>query len=501
MAMKKFLSLIMLASGVSLLAQDVVVRGTVEGIDDGVRVYLMSSDSRSAVSIASDTIRNGAFCLQAPVDEGLGNGELGFAGVEMPSITGREFFIAPGAEIEITVNGVARLRTWPVKSTIPEQAQYDRFIEKSRKQHDEMVALCAGDPDFMSIKAPRDSLSRIIDGNDIALLKEMSVNDVWLMKLTDLAYSSTFCKDEPYVYIDDIKTLFERIPSERRDETVVERIHTYLYPPETLGIGDFCGDDTLYDLEGNTHSLKELNGKWTLVDFWSRGCYPCILALPELRKFSSLYGDDIALVSISSDSENAWRSASASHNITWRNWSDKRMDAGVFAKYGCSAIPCFIVISPEGKITDKWEGFGQGVIFRKMLPLLYRKGDPVYSRSGSTVTVDNPAIDRDGTYGSLSVAKIEIREDGVVLHFDAYSSPDQWIMVAPEAWIETADGSRYKAVTTEVITLSENYYVGETGRGSFSITFEPIDGDAEKIDFHESENKNDFHIIGLRLKE
>lgn len=498
---KLFLLAISLVT-MSVVAQNVHVHGTVSGIKDGTPVFLMLSDGRSATSIAYDSIRDGAFSLKATVEDGLSVGEVLFNDKSVPSIHRREFYLAPGADIEVTFSGLKELRSYPIKSNVPEQAESDRFIDKSRRQHEEFVELFLSGLSHEEMKHTIDSISAIIEANDIELLSEMPLSEVWIDKLTELAFNNSFrIKTGDHNNLDELKKLYERIPDYLRDDTRIERIKTYLYPPKTVEIGDDYADAAMFDLVGNPHSLSEFAGKWILLDFWSRGCYPCIMALPELEAFSKMHPDDVAVVSISSDETEAWKGASKEHNLTWHNWCDGKMDAGIYAVYGCEAIPTFVLISPEGKVVDKWAGFGPGMFERKLQSQIYKNKMPVYTKPNGRFTAEYPRCEKNATSDFLHISKIENTDKGLTLFFDAYSSPQFWMKIAPEARVQTPDGNRYKAVATEGITLGEEYYVGQDGHGAFSVTFEAVPAETTTVDFYESENPSDFHITGIRLTE
>ena len=497
-----FAVIALLASCLPIAAQNVHVHGTVAGIKDGTPVLLMLSDGRSATSIAYDSIRDGVFSLKSTVEDGLSIGYVLFDDNNLPSIMGRKFYLAPGADIEVTFSGPKELRSYPIKSNVPEQAESDRFIDKSRRQHEEVVELFLSGLSHEETKEQRDSISAIIMANDIELLSEMPLSEVWIDKLTELAYDNYLSvKTGDYSNLDELKTLYERIPDYLRDDTRIERIKTFLYPPKTVEIGDDYADGAMFDLEGNPHSLSEFAGKWILLDFWSRGCYPCIMALPDLEAFSQVHPDDVAVVSISSDETEAWKDASKHHNLTWHNWCDGKMDAGIYALYGCEAIPTFVLISPEGKVADKWAGCGPGQFERKLQSQIYKRKSPVYTKQKGRFSAEYPRCEKNATNSLLQISKIENTDKGLTLFFDAYSSPKYWMKIAPEARIQTPDGNRYKVIATEGITLGEEYYVGQDGHGAFSITFEPVPAETAVLDFYESENPSDFHITGVSLTE
>ena len=77
-------------------------------------------------------------------------------------------------------------------------------------------------------------------------------------------------------------------------------------------------DADLYDLEGNVHHLADFKGKYIMLDFWSRGCGPCLMALPEMKEVAEMYKDRLTIVSLSIDTKKGWETASKTHEMTWR---------------------------------------------------------------------------------------------------------------------------------------------------------------------------------------
>ncbi|GGB65669.1 thioredoxin [Flavobacterium suaedae] len=60
---------------------------------------------------------------------------------------------------------------------------------------------------------------------------------------------------------------------------------------------------SLPDLELKLHNdevlnLSELKGKVVLLDFWYRGCAPCLEAMPELIKLQKEFKDDLVIIGI-----------------------------------------------------------------------------------------------------------------------------------------------------------------------------------------------------------
>ena len=61
-----------------------------------------------------------------------------------------------------------------------------------------------------------------------------------------------------------------------------------------------------------------------------------------------------------------WKEAMTVHNTSWVNICDPKSWGGLAANYGVNGIPYYVIISPEGKVVDKWFGFGDGLIKNKV---------------------------------------------------------------------------------------------------------------------------------------
>ena len=131
-------------------------------------------------------------------------------------------------------------------------------------------------------------------------------------------------------------------------------------------MGDDIADANLLDLNGNIKHLSDYLDKYFLLDFWSSGCGPCIMALPEMKEISETYSDKLTIISISIDFDAVWKKAIDKFDTPWVNLRDSKSWSGLAVKYGVLGIPNYIIISPEGKIVDKWAGYSPGLLKRKV---------------------------------------------------------------------------------------------------------------------------------------
>ena len=64
--------------------------------------------------------------------------------------------------------------------------------------------------------------------------------------------------------------------------------------------------------------------------------------------------------SISLDKESLWREASKEHGIFWNDWNDPKGTSGSVRSYGAKGTPTFVLVSPEGIVSDIIVGYSNG---------------------------------------------------------------------------------------------------------------------------------------------
>lgn len=106
----------------------------------------------------------------------------------------------------------------------------------------------------------------------------------------------------------------------------------------------------LESIEGKKVSLKDLRGKYVLIDFWASWCGPCRGEIPNLKKVYDLYKDkDFEIVSITCDkNDKDWKDAVKNEGLNWLQLTSKGTD--VFKKYGVRGIPRIMLLDKSGKI-------------------------------------------------------------------------------------------------------------------------------------------------------
>jgi len=122
------------------------------------------------------------------------------------------------------------------------------------------------------------------------------------------------------------------------------------------------------DAQGQRHTLAEFKGKVVLVDVWATWCPPCRKSLPEVAELQKAGGEAYMVVPISVDN-GGWGDVTpflAQHPelglTAYVPDGSKALDP-----FGpISGIPTSIVVDREGRLLQRWSGYGEGMAKRAL---------------------------------------------------------------------------------------------------------------------------------------
>lgn len=369
--------------------QTITIEGTVKNGKSGACLLLFKMQGDVGKSVASDTLRGGTFRFELPSDgEPFEEFNMLYADGDVYSM-GLRLWAKPGETVRVDGQDM-NIYTWRVQSSLPQQQTWNRFIDHARPWLDQLQPLGMAskrlsrtyraktdwtEAQRTAIFARRDSLERItdslrivVDKQDIELMQQLPVDEVWLHQLMRKSMAVHYSADYPYG--DEVRALYWRLDEAQRCAPNAQKAYEFLHPQKEVAVDDDAADDDLYDLEGKKHRLEEFKGKPVLLDFWSRGCGPCVSAMPEMKQLQELYGDRLQLVSISLDDATGWRQAIAEHGMTWYNLRDPKGLAGLCTRYGGRGIPRYVFISAQGKVVEMWSGYGKGSLLKRLEKLM-----------------------------------------------------------------------------------------------------------------------------------
>jgi cytochrome c biogenesis protein CcmG, thiol:disulfide interchange protein DsbE len=95
----------------------------------------------------------------------------------------------------------------------------------------------------------------------------------------------------------------------------------------------------------------DTRGKFVIIDFWATWCGPCRESIPELNSFQKKFGDRLAIIGISNESEDAVRKMTTPQ-IDYCIAIDTQ--ARMARSLELKAVPHSLLISPDGIV--RYEG-------------------------------------------------------------------------------------------------------------------------------------------------
>ncbi len=109
---------------------------------------------------------------------------------------------------------------------------------------------------------------------------------------------------------------------------------------------------------GETMSLKDAMGKYTIIDFWASWCKPCRMENPNVVAVYNKYHDKgLNIISVSLDKaemKDKWIQAIADDKMDWYHVSNLQFwQDPIAGQYGVRAIPATFLLDENGIIIDK----------------------------------------------------------------------------------------------------------------------------------------------------
>lgn len=362
---------------------DFMVSGQLNNVENGTVITLMQQMGNLGISVVNDTLRNGSFSLKWYVEDSKRTESFslsvradGFPSMSLP------LWVKAGSNVKITGNDKL-IYTWEVESDVPEQVEKMRFVNASRKDWIEYQRLSAqiatlykdvqniSQKEYKKIRAVADSLDRLADPymyninlKELDLLEQGPVSDIGMEVLNGLALTIKYSDDKSLS--PQVEAVYNKLNDEQKNSRKGRSIHANLFPPRAVKVGEPMIDAKVFDLEGKEYNLSDFKGRYLLFDFWSTGCGPCIMAIPEMRELAEEYKERLTIISLSLDTKKGWQRGSEMHKMTWMNLSDGEEMQGLAAKYGVAGMPNYTMISPEGIVLGSWMGYGKGSLKKKI---------------------------------------------------------------------------------------------------------------------------------------
>lgn len=143
-------------------------------------------------------------------------------------------------------------------------------------------------------------------------------------------------------------------------------------------IGMKCPDFKLSDIRYyklNQATLRDFEGKWLILDFWSKGCSGCIAQFPKLDSINKKFKDELQVILIGQNTNRYNRDI----DVLFEKVKVKQQinlpiayDSILFEQFGIMGVPGVVIIDPEGVV----KAVTYSITPEKVSDLL--NGKPVY---------------------------------------------------------------------------------------------------------------------------
>jgi len=116
---------------------------------------------------------------------------------------------------------------------------------------------------------------------------------------------------------------------------------------------------------GTSLKLSDFKGKVVLLDFWYRGCYPCLKATPDLINLQEEFKKNLVIIGINDrddaqDITDYYLYKNANYLSTYKT------DLNISKTLSISTFPTFIIIDKKGNIVYNEIGFDKKEIRKQI---------------------------------------------------------------------------------------------------------------------------------------
>ena len=115
----------------------------------------------------------------------------------------------------------------------------------------------------------------------------------------------------------------------------------------------------MVDINGQTRSITEWDGKIILLNFWATWCPPCLEEIPGFIELQEQYGDQgFQIIGIAADDEEAVREFAKEAKFNYPIIAAELEALALIGRYGnrSGGIPYSVFINREGEISDRIMG-------------------------------------------------------------------------------------------------------------------------------------------------
>lgn len=336
--------------------QGYYLSGSIDGIEDGKKVYISERDesTRSLKPIDTTTIKNGKFEIDMEDTDLPGLSFLQFEGVN-----GNVVFISENEKINFDINKDslrnAKITGGKENKALAEYLDHLKDLNQKMLGLQQKMRQAAIDRNSEELNSIRNAKAELRDNDKNykeELYKRNTDSYVGVMLLSDMLTMKSHSGPE-------VRDMYADLSDRLKETALAKSLKENLDNSLAVEVGSKAPTFTAPNPDGEELSLDENLGKVTVVDFWAAWCKPCRIENPNLVKTYNKYKDQgLNIISVSLDrpgQKDRWLKAIEEDNLEqWSHVSNlKFWNEPVAKKYQVKAIPATFILDENGVIVAK----------------------------------------------------------------------------------------------------------------------------------------------------
>lgn len=330
------------------------LEGNAVGYPDGARVYVYQLDNNNQPKpIDTLIIQNGAFSATYPKTESVTMNYL------KPDYTKTTLYYFPeNSDLKATI-----YKDSIGASSITGSPQNDNFSAFQKELATIAALRIKRSQDFQAARQAKDTdkMRQLQNLNRLDAGKEKNTKIKFINENPNALYSALLISemlqkkelnaDQAIAAISGLSPKISKTPQ-------VAKINKTITALAKSAIGGDAPKFSAPTPEGETLSLDDALGKYTIIDFWASWCRPCRMENPNVVAVYEKYHDKgLNIISVSLDrpgQKERWLKAIEDDNMDWYHVSNLQFWKDPIAKqYNVSSIPATFLLDENGKIIDK----------------------------------------------------------------------------------------------------------------------------------------------------
>jgi len=330
------------------------LNGDAIGFEDGTKIFVNTVIQANQTKVFDTiTVTNGKFSATYPNDENL---KINFLQVE--NIKGNVLFFPENSDLKVTIfkdsiassyvtgsrqnDSYKEYYSTMNKYNLQRKENYVRFKQARRNQDTDLAN---------KIQEENNDISNLEKGYKMVFVSENSNSLFSVLLLTEML-------NRKEITASDAKIIANKFSPKVMATTSARDLHALIAAAKKADIGGEAPAFSAPTPDGKELALKDVLGKYTIIDFWASWCKPCRRENPNVVRVYNQYHDKgLNIISVSLDKagqKDRWIKAIEDDKMDWHHVSNlKGWNDPIAQQYSVRSIPATFLLDENGVIIAK----------------------------------------------------------------------------------------------------------------------------------------------------